>query len=161
MNDACTRLKGLRPDDTLEVPIDTNGWLVVDGSTVVGKMIIDTTNDEVTFKWASASAAWPSSFTLEKPSGHSEPTYNESDIYEHQAFPSGSASYDVSGCDYEIKDGSTTIGWMKVNGSNTTWYGVPAHVSGGYLSVTGTSLSFDANTTTSNQTVHKLVDDVA
>ncbi len=159
MKDACERLKGLRPDDTLEVPVTTNGWLVVDGGSVVGKMVIDTVADEVAFKWESASVAWPASFTLEKPDGHSVPTMTTSDVYEHQAFPGGSASFDVSGCDYEIKDGSTVIGWLKVNGSNTEWYGKPAYVSGGYLDVTGTSLTFDANTATGNETAHKLVDD--
>lgn len=150
-------LQGIKPGRTLEVPIDIDGWILTDGGTEVGK--IEVASGEIRFRWSSSGAAWPSTFKLEKPNGHTVPTLTYQDKYEHNAFSGSAASHDVSGCDYKLVDDGNTIGWMKLNASNTEWYGVPAYVSGGYLDVTSDTLEFAANNTVGNQTAYKVTDD--
>lgn len=149
-------LGGIAPGRTLEIPADIDGWILVVGSNTEGKIEID--GGEMRFRWSSSGAAWPSSFKLEKPNGHTLPTLNYQDKYEHNAFSGGSASHDVSGCDYELINDGNTIGYMKLNASSTDWYGVPSFVSGGYLDVTGDELEFAANTASGSVTTYKVTD---
>lgn len=144
------------PDKTLEIDPNMNGYVLKDGSTVIGELEIQ--GGEIRFKWASSGVAWPSSFTVEDPTGHTIPTIAVKDEYDHNTFPGSSASHDISACEYEILDGSTTVGWLKVNATETVWYGVPAYVSGGYLQYTSGSLTFSANGSSGSQTLLKVTD---
>lgn len=157
MSDFRQAPKGLRWDDTLEVHPGSHGWLILDGSNIIGELQIG--SGEMSFNWTSSTVAWPSTFTVEAPAGRSAPTTTVADTYEHQTFPA-SASHDISSCDYKISSGVNVIGWLKLNGSNAEWYGVPAYVSSGYLVVSGGEMTFKANDVSGSQTAHKLVDDV-
>lgn len=150
-------LLGFKSKDTLEIDPGVDGFLVLNGSTIIGTLEID--SGELRFKWTSSGVAWPSTFTVEDPDGRSAPTTTVEDVYEHQTFPS-SASHDISSCDYQITSGANVIGWMKLNGGNTEWYGVPAHVSGGYFVISGGVMTFKPNSASGTQTTHKVVDDV-
>lgn len=149
-------LGGIAPGRTLEIPGDIDGWILVVGGTEEGKVEID--SGEIRFRWSSSGAAWPSSFTIEKPSGHTVPTLNYQDKYQHNAFSGSASSHDVSGCDYKIINDGNTIGWMKLNASSTDWYGSPSYVTGGYLDIDGSSVEFAANDTSGSVSAYKVTD---
>lgn len=155
-NDDPSNLAMINPDEKLELPSGIDGWVLTSGGICVGRVTIS--GGELHFEWASSGAAWPANFKIEDPTGFTVPSINVEDKYEHNAFGSTSGSHDVSGCDYEIIVDGDTVGWMKLNGSNTEWYAHPSYTSGGYLDNGGHSLEFVANTTGGSVAAYKVVD---
>lgn len=157
MSDVIAGLRALGPGGTLEVPSDIDHWVIMISGNEEGEIEVD--SGEIRFRWSSSGVAWPTSFKLEEPNGHTVPTITAQDKYEHNAFSGSASSHDISGCDYKLYNDGNVIGYMKVNASNTEWYGIPAYVSGGYLVVDGSALEFAENTDTGSVTAYKVVDD--
>jgi len=155
MNTVRSGLKGLRANGTLEVPTSFTGRVLVVNSVCEGE--IEITSGELRFKWSSSTVAFPAAFNIEKPAGYTVPTINHTDKYEHQAFTGSTSSHDVSGCHYEIKVDGDTVGWMKLNSTNTEWYAAPGYLVSGYFD--GDTLEFVANSASGSETAYKVTDD--
>lgn len=128
-----------------EVPGDFDGYVLDEAGTLRGHIEMDVPNGKITFHWTDATSAWPASFTLEAPKGRALPSTAHSETFAHQSFSGSGSTHDVSGCQYELRVGSTVYGWMHYDSAGTTWYAVPSELTTDGL-YDATSLEFVAHT---------------
>lgn len=153
----------LAADDTrrttggMEVHGDFNGYVLAVGGIAKGEFTMDLPNNKVTFHWEDSASAWPSTFVLTPPGGHKVPSTSHSETFEHQSFTGSANSHDVSGCQYELRYGTSTYGWMHYHGKGTTWYALPSKLTSSGL-INAPELEFVPNTATGSVTTVKLYD---
>lgn len=152
-----SRDDGQRDPGGKEVHGDFNGYVLDVGGVAKGHFEMDLANDKVIFHWEDTSSAWPSQFKLAPPGGYSVPTTTHAETFEHKSFTATATSHDVSGCQYELRYGTTTFGWMRYDSHGTTWYAIASKLTKDGL-IDAPELEFVPNTVTSAVTAIKLYD---
>ncbi len=140
-----------------EVHGDFNGYVLDVGGAAKGDFEMDLSNNKVTFHWEDSGSAWPSQFKLAPPAGYSVPTTTHAETFEHKSFTATAATHDITACQYELRYGSTTYGWMRYDSHGTTWYAVPSQLTKDGL-IDAPELEFVPNTTSGTVTATKIYD---
>lgn len=106
-------------DDHREIPPDADGYRIKSGGSIVGEIAVSAGN-ELTFHWYQSQSSWPSDFDLidDTTSG----TVLQSDKYDHTTFNASSVSFDKADCQWLIKQGGSTIGYLHRTTGKLVWY---------------------------------------